>query len=65
MVDGLDDLSTTNDEDYVSQEGRPDAGFAPWGMTHDGRLVFAPAEVPTPPIGSRFSQYDKNHNVRR
>ncbi|MBO9738763.1 hypothetical protein J7432_06915 [Xanthomonas axonopodis pv. begoniae] len=58
----LQDAAQTN---VVRAKGAPTHGMVPWGLTHDGRIVFAEKGVPAPHPGSKYSQYDKNKNIRR
>jgi hypothetical protein len=60
-------LRLTNPETktVVQVVGEPGEGLAPWGLTHDGKIIFADKGVAPPKVGSKYSQYDRNSNVRR
>lgn len=49
----------------VKISGVPPEHLVPWGLKHDGGVVLANRDVPPPPHGSKYSQYDKNKNIRR
>jgi|GEM_PF-6850464 len=58
-------LQDVESQKVVKIKGAPPLDVSPWGLTHDGTIVFANKGAKPPRPGSEYSQYDKNKNIRR